>query len=79
MAFTDHIEDLRWHMIRSLLAIVIAAIAVFIKIEWIFEHIILGPSHPDFIAYKWFCNLASITHISSLCLGAVNLKFQNTE
>jgi sec-independent protein translocase protein TatC len=79
MAFTDHIEALRWHLIRSLIAVVVAAILVFMKIEWIFDRIILGPAHDNFVAYKWFCKLAEVTHIPSLCLGKVNLKFQNTE
>lgn len=79
MAFTDHIEALRWHLIRSLIAVVVAATAIFVKIEWIFDHIILGPAHDDFIAYRWFCELADVTHLHSLCLGTIHLKFQNTE
>jgi sec-independent protein translocase protein TatC len=78
MAFTDHIEDLRWHIIRSLLIIIAAGIFMFIHVEWIFDHIILGPAHNDFIAYKWFCWLSRALHIDSLCLGAIHLKFQNT-
>ena len=78
MAFTDHIEDLRWHIIRSLAVIMIAAIAAFVKIEWIFEHIILGPAHKSFISYTWFCELSRITHIQSLCLDDIKIKFQNT-
>lgn len=79
MAFTDHIEALRWHIIRSLIVIFIAAIAAFIKIDWIFDKIILGPAHDNFISYKWFCWLGRVLHIDSLCLGSVTIKFQNTE
>ena len=79
MGFTDHIEDLRWHLIRALIAIVIAAVVVFIKVEWVFEHIILGPAKPDFIAYKWFCWAGKVMHIEALCLSDVSIKFQNTE
>jgi len=78
MAFTDHIEDLRWHIIRSLVVLIIAAIFVFIKVEWIFQHIILGPTHSDFIAYKWFCQLSRVLHIDALCLSQSTIKFQNT-
>ncbi len=78
MSFTDHIEDLRWHLVRSLLAILVAAIFVFIKIEWIFRNIIMGPAHDDFVSYKWFCWLAKVLHIDALCLGSIQLKFQNT-
>ncbi len=79
MAFTDHIEDLRWHIIRSLVVIIVAAIFVFINVEWIFQHIILGPAQPDFIAYQWFCWLAKVMHIDALCLDKISIKFQNTE
>jgi len=79
MSFMDHIEDLRWHLVRSLIAILIAAILVFIRIEWIFDRIIMAPAKSDFISYRLFCWMARVLHIDSLCLGAVQLKFQNTE
>ncbi len=78
MGFLDHLEDLRWHIIRSFLAVVIGAIAAFCKIEWIFDTIILGPAHDSFISYKWFCNLGKFLHINSFCLDKVNMSFQNT-
>jgi len=78
MSFTDHIEDLRWHLIRSIAAIIIGAIFVFTKIDWVFTHIIMGPAKSDFVSYKWFCRLARFTHMDSLCLGDIKLKFQNT-
>lgn len=78
MSFTDHIEDLRWHLIRSILVILLAAILVFTKIEWIFDRVILGPAKDDFIAYKWFCKLGKLLHVDSFCLSVIKLKFQNT-
>ena len=78
MGFLDHVEDLRWHIIRSFIAVVIAAIAAFINIEWIFDRIILGPAHDTFISYKWFCDLGKFLHINSFCLDKVNVSFQNT-
>ncbi len=55
------------------------AVVMFIQIEWIFDHIILGPANDNFVAYKWFCWLGKEFHMDSLCLGAVKIKFQNTE
>ncbi len=78
MNFLDHVEDLRWHIIRSALAIIVAAIAVFIKIEWIFDRIIMGPANDDFISYKWFCALGRALHYDSFCLGKIKITFQNT-
>ena len=78
MGFLDHIEALRWHIIRSVIVVVIAAIFVFIKIEWVFDTIILGPAHNDFISYKWFCALGKFFHYDSFCLSDIHMEFQNT-
>lgn len=78
MNFLDHVEDLRWHIIRSAFAILIGAILVFIKVEWIFDRIILGPAHSNFVSYKWFCALGRLVHYDAFCLGQINMKFQNT-
>lgn len=79
MAFTDHIEELRWHIIRSLLAVIICAIVVFFNIEWIFDRIILGPAHTDFISYRVLCRFGNLIHVDALCLQDIKMEFQNTE
>ncbi len=78
MGFLDHVEALRWHIIRSVIVIVIMAILVFIKVEWIFDRVILGPAHNDFVSYKWFCALGRFFHYDSFCLGEIKMEFQNT-
>lgn len=79
MAFVDHIEELRWHIIRSLAVILVFSILAFFKIEWIWDNIILGPAHTDFIAYRLLCQFGNKIGISALCLQEINLEFQNTE
>jgi sec-independent protein translocase protein TatC len=79
MAFVDHIEEFRWHLIRSLSAIIFAAIFAFFNIEWIFDNIILGPARPGFISYDLLCRFGKFIHVSALCLGNMQLQFQNTE
>lgn len=79
MSFVDHLEELRWHIIRSLLAIVIIAIFIFIKIQWVFDNIIAGPINPNFISYKALCNFSHWLHIgNTLCLPPVNVSMQTT-
>jgi len=78
MGFLDHVEDLRWHIIRSAAAILVAAIVVFCKVEVVFDRVILGPAHSDFVSYKWFCALGRLLHYDAFCLGQVTMKFQNT-
>ena len=60
MSFLEHLEELRWHIIRSLIAIVVLGVALFIGQEWLFEKVIFGPTHPDFFSYKVICNLSNL-------------------
>ena len=57
MSFIEHLEELRWHLIRSVIAITIGAIVFFIYVRQIVDEIILAPAKDDFITYGWFCKL----------------------
>jgi sec-independent protein translocase protein TatC len=77
MSFVDHLEALRWHIIRSLLAIIVAAVLIFIKIDWVFDHIILGPIQKNFITYTGLCNFGRWLGAGDvLCMPVVNTKLQ---
>lgn len=77
MSFVDHLEELRWHLMRSAGIVVVLAVLVFIKVEWIFHNIILGPAHGDFVSYKWFCALGRALHYEGFCLPELKMRFQN--
>jgi sec-independent protein translocase protein TatC len=80
MGFVDHLEALRWHLVRSVIAILVVAIAIFIKIDWIFDHIIYGPMRSDFITYSGLCNLGHSLHMGdALCMPAPNVQMQVTQ
>jgi len=79
MAFTDHIEALRWHIIRSVIVIAVVSIIVFFRIEWIFTNIILGPAKDDFISYRMLCKVGKMMHIDALCMQSLQIRFQNNE
>jgi len=79
MSFIEHLEALRWHIVRSVLAIVIIAILAFLKIDWLFENIIMGPLKGDFISVVGLCKLSHFLHIgNTLCLQAANVQLQTT-
>lgn len=79
MSFVDHLEALRWHIVRSLLAVMVGAIVIFIKIDWVFDHIILGPIQKDFVTYTGLCNLSHWLRIGdALCMPPVNVSMQTT-
>lgn len=81
MSFIDHLEALRWHIVRSAFAIVIVAIVIFIKMNWIFDKIIRGPIRNDFVSYVGLCALGRKLHMGdALCLQSVNgLVLQTTQ
>ncbi|MEY4925694.1 MAG: hypothetical protein RI894_130, partial [Bacteroidota bacterium] len=63
MSFLDHLEELRWHIIRSLLVIVVFAVIAYINIDFLFEKVIFGPRYADFATYQflcWFGHLAGL-------------------
>ena len=79
MSFIDHLEVLRWHIVRSVLAILISAILFFIYIDEIFDIVIMGPTRNDFISYRVLCNLSHMLHMGdSLCMPPMKLNLQVT-
>lgn len=68
MSFLEHLEELRWHIIRSILAIVIFMIIAFIFKSVIFG-IILGPHNPDFFTNRMLCRLGELLKAPGLCIN----------
>ena len=52
MSFLEHLEDLRWHLLRSIIAIMIAALAAFLAKSFVFDVLLFGPKKTDFLTYK---------------------------
>lgn len=57
MSFLQHLEEFRWHLVRSALVIMIFAIAAFCLNDFLFDTVIFGPLRQDFISYKVLCSL----------------------
>lgn len=77
MSFLEHLEELRWHIIRSILAILFFMILAFIFKSFIFGTIILGPKSPDFITARLLCKLGAILNTDSLCINTKPLQLIN--
>jgi sec-independent protein translocase protein TatC len=54
MSFLDHLEELRWHIIRAALGAFVLMIIAFFNRTFIFNEIILKPKNPDFITNRFF-------------------------
>lgn len=58
MSFLDHLEELRWHLIRATLAVVVAAFAAFLAKSFIFDVLLFGPTRASFLTYDLLCRIS---------------------
>jgi len=79
MSFLDHLEELRWHLIRSFSAIAIFSIAAFLSKTLVFHTIILGPSRPDFWTYRMLCRLGELLGSSAICIDSLAFIIQSRQ
>lgn len=77
MSFIDHLEALRWHLVRAVIAWLAAAISIFVYIDWVFDNVIYAPARSGFITYRALCNLSHKLHLGeALCMPPVNIPLQ---
>ena len=79
MSFIDHLEALRWHVIRAAASIVVFGLAAFFSKDFIFHDIILAPSRPDFWSYRMWCKLGELVHAPEICIDKINFTLQSRE
>jgi sec-independent protein translocase protein TatC len=77
MSFLEHLEELRWHIIRSILAVLVFMILAFIFKNLIFDHVILGPKNPEFITNRLLCKLGEYLNTTALCINTKPLNLIN--
>lgn len=78
MSFLDHLEELRWLLIRSTLAIIICAAIAFVFSGFIFDEIIFAPKSGDFVTYRFFCDLANKYDLDkSFCIQDIPFDIQS--
>jgi sec-independent protein translocase protein TatC len=75
MSFLDHLEALRWHLVRSSIAIFFFGTIAFVYKDIIFDGILLAPKYNDFPTYRFFCWLShQLFNDDSICLGELNFE-----
>ena len=80
MSFLDHLEELRWHLIRSTLAVVIIASIALLMREFIFDTVLFGPKSMDFPTYRFFCKVVTFLNIdSNFCADELPIIIQSRE
>ncbi len=84
MSFLDHLEELRWHVVRSLAAIVIFMILAWIAAPWIFDNIIFAIAKSDkntheltFTTFRFMCKIGKAVGYDGMCIKAFPFKIQS--
>lgn len=73
MSFLGHLEELRWRLVKSVIAVLIFAVVIFIYTEWITTNIFLELANPEFPIFKFFCWAVG------LCATEIEIKWQSVE
>lgn len=78
MSFLDHLEDLRWHLIRAVIAIVVAGSIAFLLKGFIFDVLLFGPSRGDFFSYDMLCKISSSLGLDAgFCFDEMPFRIQS--
>ncbi|RCH56729.1 twin-arginine translocase subunit TatC [Mucilaginibacter hurinus] len=79
MSFFDHLDALRWHLIRASIAIVLFTILAFIFYDFVFDVVLMGPRDPQFFTYRMLCKIGDMLGRPGLCIDKIPGKIINTE
>lgn len=80
MSFLDHLEELRWRLVKSSIAILAFGIIAFISKKYIFDIILFGPRKSGFFTYRGFCWLSNkLGFGDKLCMGDLEISVQNID
>lgn len=80
MSFLEHLEALRWHLMRAVIAVLTLAIILFFYREIVFDNFLFAPKHPDFWTYRMLCLLSDYLEMGdALCIRELPFELINTE
>jgi sec-independent protein translocase protein TatC len=79
MSFIEHLEALRWHLIRSFVAVLGVTILAFVFKDILFDQIIFAPAQPDFWTNRTMCLLAERFNMPMLCINSTPIRIQNIQ
>ncbi|MCE3295696.1 MAG: Sec-independent protein translocase, TatC subunit [Crocinitomicaceae bacterium] len=74
MSFLDHLEELRWRLVKSAIVIIIIAIAIWWNMDWIMRNIFMSMLRSDFVTYDFFCSNFKI-----MCVDHIPASIQSRQ
>lgn len=78
MSFLDHLEVLRWHLVRIVIALMLFATLAFLFKSFVFDTLVLAPVYDSFITYKLFCKFSHLLGMGAkLCFESMTFQLIN--
>src|SRR5436190_21373530 len=80
MSFLGHLEALRWHLFRAVIAVMTMAVVLFFFKEFLFDDVLLAPKNPNFLTYRALCAVSRKLNLGEdLCITAIPFTLISTE
>ncbi len=80
MSFLEHLEELRWHLIRSIIGVILLTIVAFLAKDFIFHTLIFGPTRQEFGTYMLLCGFSHLVQLGNqLCIEDFGFSFINVQ
>lgn len=79
MSFVDHLEELRWHLIRAVASIVVFSVIAFLAKDIVFHDIILAPARTDFLSYRLMCEFGKSLGMDAFCIDEIGFTLQSRQ
>jgi len=77
MSFLNHLEVLRWTLVRSVIAVLATSSIAFMMKNFIFNKIILLPKNPSFFTYQFLCSISKKLGTDGLCIDEIPFIVQS--
>jgi len=77
MSFLDHLEELRWHLIRAIASVAVFTVIAFLSKSFVFGTVIFGPKETDFVTYRLLCELSEMVSSDALCIDELPFIVQS--
>ena len=71
MPFLNHLEELRWRLVRAAIAILIVGTVIWFYQEEIIDIVFLSMAKKDFITFRLMCQFFGV------CINEIPIKFQS--
>jgi sec-independent protein translocase protein TatC len=80
MSFLGHLEALRWHLFRSVVAVMVLAVTLFFFKDFLFDDVLLAPKSPNFLTYRLMCRLGHYLNMGEdFCVSLIPFSLISTD